>query len=95
MRFSRWELDRATPFPTALHSQSLLILLVQGVVCGIITTGDPVDIEHRQNMDALNFLSGPTFLHLLTPSYTVLHLLTCYQLLALADPSRLHPCPSP
>ena len=29
---------------------------MQGVVCGIITVGDPHYITHRQNMDQLNFL---------------------------------------
>lgn len=40
----------------ALLAGSVIWAVVQGVVCGVITTGDPHLIEHRQTMDALNFL---------------------------------------
>ena len=42
----------------ALLAGSVIWAIVQGVVCGIITVGDPQYIEHRQNMDQLNFLMG-------------------------------------
>ena len=43
-------------FFVALLAGSVIWAVVQGVVCGVITTGDPHLIEHRQTMDALNFL---------------------------------------
>ena len=43
-------------FFLALLAGSVIWAIVQGVVCGIITVGDPHYIEHRQNMDQLNFL---------------------------------------
>lgn len=43
-------------FLLALLAGSVIWAIVQGVVCGIITVGDPHYITHRQNMDQLNFL---------------------------------------
>ena len=45
-------------FFLALLIGSVVWAIVQGVICGIICTGDPHVIEHRQNMDQLNFLMG-------------------------------------
>lgn len=35
---------------------TVLFAAVQGVICGIVTTGDPDEIAWRQNYDALNFM---------------------------------------
>ena len=51
-----WSRYEYVVFFIALLLGSVIWAIVQGVVCGIITTGDPCFIEHRQNMDALNFL---------------------------------------
>ena len=48
--------NRYILFFVALLAGSVIWAVVQGVVCGVITTGDPHLIEHRQTMDALNFL---------------------------------------
>ena len=54
-------------FVLAMLAGSVIWAIVQGVVCGIITVGDPHYIEHRQNMDQLNFLMAdmgtPSGLH--------------------------------
>ena len=34
----------------------MLFAAVQGVICGIVTTGDPDEIAWRQNYDALNYM---------------------------------------
>ena len=43
-------------FFVAMLLGSVIWAIVQGVVCGVITTGDPHAIAHKQNMDALNFM---------------------------------------
>ena len=43
-------------FIIALLIGSVIMAVVQGVICGIVTIGDPHYIEHRQNTDQLNFL---------------------------------------
>jgi len=39
---------------------TVLFAAVQGVICGIVTVGDPDEIEWRQNNDALNFMMADT-----------------------------------
>lgn len=45
-------------FLFALLAGSVIWAIVQGTICGIITVGDPHYIQHRQNIDQLNFLMG-------------------------------------
>ena len=39
---------------------TVLIAAVQGVICGVVTNGDPDEISWRQNLDALNFMMADT-----------------------------------
>ena len=38
----------------------MLLAAVQGVICGVVTNGDPDEISWRQNLDALNFMMSDT-----------------------------------
>ena len=39
---------------------TVLLAAVQGVICGVVTNGDPDEISWRQNLDALNFMMSDT-----------------------------------
>lgn len=47
-------------FFTAILSGTVLFAAVQGVICGVVTNGDPDEIAWRQNLDALNFMMADT-----------------------------------
>ena len=49
-----------TFFVIAILVGAVLFAAVQGVICGVVTNGDPDEIAWRQNLDALNFMMSDT-----------------------------------
>jgi hypothetical protein len=47
-------------FFMAILMGTVLLAAVQGVICGVVTNGDPDEISWRQNLDALNFMMSDT-----------------------------------
>ena len=47
-------------FFCAILIGTVLIAAVQGVICGVVTNGDPDEIKWRQNLDALNLMMADT-----------------------------------
>ena len=47
-------------FFVAVLGGTILFAAIQGVICGIVTNGDPEEIQWRQDMDALNFMMTDT-----------------------------------
>jgi hypothetical protein len=47
-------------FFIAVFIGTVLFAAVQGVICGVVTQGDPDEIAWRQNNDALNFMMNDT-----------------------------------
>ena len=43
-------------FFAAILSGTILFAAVQGIICGVVTTGDPDEIQWRQQNDSLNFM---------------------------------------
>ena len=39
---------------------TVLLAAVQGIICGVVTNGDPDEISWKQNLDALNFMMSDT-----------------------------------
>lgn len=47
-------------FFVSILTGTVLLAAVQGVICGVVTNGDPDEISWRQNLDALNFMMSDT-----------------------------------
>lgn len=43
-------------FFAAILAGTILFAAVQGIICGVVTTGDPDEIQWRQSNDSLNYM---------------------------------------